>query len=47
MHNNDLHALYSSPNIIFITKLMKIGGVELVARKVEKRNTYKAFVEKT
>jgi hypothetical protein len=44
MHN-ELHTLYSSPNIITIIKSRKIRLAGHVARMGEMRNAYKILVE--
>jgi hypothetical protein len=40
LHNEQLHALYSSPNIIRILRPRKMTRIEHVARMGEKRNAY-------
>jgi hypothetical protein len=45
LHNEELHNLYSSPNIGVI-KSMRMRWVEHVACMVEMRNAYKLFVRK-
>jgi hypothetical protein len=42
----ELHNLYSSPNIIRMTKSRRITRTEHVARMAEKRNAYKILVGK-
>jgi hypothetical protein len=44
LHNEELHDLYSSPNIIRLIKSKRMRLAENVARIGEKRNTYKGFV---
>jgi hypothetical protein len=46
LHYEELHNLYSSPNIIIMTKSRRIRWVWLVACMVEKLKTYRAFVGK-
>jgi hypothetical protein len=46
LHNEELHDLYSSPNIIRIMKSMRIIWVGHVARMGEKRNAYRLLVGK-
>jgi hypothetical protein len=41
LHNEELHNLYSSPNIIRIMKLMKMRGTGHVTRMREKMNSYR------
>jgi hypothetical protein len=45
-HNEELHDLYFSPNIIFMIKSRMIQCVGYVAHMGEKRNGYKVLVEK-
>jgi hypothetical protein len=40
LHNEELHNLYSSPNIIRIIKSRRMRWAGLVARMGEKRNVY-------
>jgi hypothetical protein len=47
LHNEELHNLYSSPNIIRMVKLRRVrwaGHVERMEKK-KKRNAYKVLVE--
>jgi hypothetical protein len=44
LYNNELHNLYSSPNIIRIIKSGRMRWAEHVARMGEKRNMYRLFV---
>jgi hypothetical protein len=44
LHNEELHDLYSSPNIIRIIKSMRLRWAEHVARMGEKRNAYRLLV---
>jgi hypothetical protein len=46
LHNEELHNLYSSPNIIIMIKSSRIRWVRLVTCVVEKLKTYRAFVGK-
>jgi hypothetical protein len=43
IHNEELHNLYSSPNIIRIIKSRSVGWAGYVARMGEKRNAYGSF----
>jgi hypothetical protein len=44
LHNEELHDLYSSPNIIRIIKLRRMRWAGHVARMGEKRNVYRLLV---
>jgi hypothetical protein len=44
LHNDELHSLYSSPNIIRVIKSRKIRWVGHVARMGEGRGVYRVFV---
>jgi hypothetical protein len=46
LHNEELHILYSSPNIIRQIKSRRMMWAEHVARMVEQRRLYKVFVGK-
>jgi hypothetical protein len=46
LHNEELHNLYSSPNMIRIMKWMRMRRAGHVARMGEKRNVYRLLVEK-
>jgi hypothetical protein len=46
LHNEDLHNLYYSPNIIIIIKSRRMRWAGNVARKGEKRNAYRILVGK-
>jgi hypothetical protein len=46
LHNEELHNLYSSPNIIRIIKSRRMRWVGHVARMGEKRNMYRLLVGK-
>jgi hypothetical protein len=44
LHNEELHNLYTSPNIIIFTKSRRLIWVRHVARIGETRNAYKILV---
>jgi hypothetical protein len=46
MHNEELHGLYSSPNIIKKIKSRRMRWAEHVACMAEKRNAYRILVGK-
>jgi hypothetical protein len=46
LHNEELHNLYSSPNIIRIIKSRRMRWAEHVSRTGAKRNTYRILVGK-
>jgi hypothetical protein len=46
MHNEELHNLYSSPNIIRMVKSRRMRWTAHVARMTEKRNAYMILVGK-
>jgi hypothetical protein len=46
LHNEELHNLYSSPNIIRMIKSRRMRWAGHVARMVEKRNVYSILVGK-
>jgi hypothetical protein len=46
LHNEELHNLYSSPNIIGMIKSGRIRWVRHVTRMGEKRNAYRMLVVK-
>jgi hypothetical protein len=46
LHEEEPHYLYSSSSIVRIIKLRRMRWAELVARMVEKRNTYRLLVGK-
>jgi hypothetical protein len=46
LHNEELHNMYSSPNIIRMLKSMRMIGAGHVARMREKMNTYRILVGK-
>jgi hypothetical protein len=46
LHNEELHDLYSSPSIIKIIKSRRMRWAGHVARKGEKRNSYRLLVGK-
>jgi hypothetical protein len=46
LHNEELHHLYASPNIIMVIKLRKMRWVGHVTRMGEIRDAYKIMVGK-
>jgi hypothetical protein len=46
LHNEELHSLYSSPNIIRQIKSRRMRWAGHVARMGEERNVYKVLMEK-
>jgi hypothetical protein len=46
LHNKELYALYSSPNIIRVIKLRRLRWAGHVARMGERRGAYRALVGK-
>jgi hypothetical protein len=46
LHNDELHNLYSSPNIIRVIKSRRMRWAGHVARMGEKRNAYRILVGK-
>jgi hypothetical protein len=46
LHNKELHALYSSPNIIRVIKSRRLRWAEHVARMGERRGAYRVLVGK-
>jgi hypothetical protein len=46
LHNEELHNLYSSPNIIRVIKSRRMRWAGNLARMREKRNPYKILVGK-
>jgi hypothetical protein len=44
LHNNEFHALYSSPNIVRMIKSRRMKWAEHVARMEEGRGVYRVFV---
>jgi hypothetical protein len=46
LHNEELHNLYSSPNIIRVLKSRRMRWAGRVARMGEKRNVYRLLVGK-
>jgi hypothetical protein len=46
LHNKELHALYSSPNIIRVIKSRRLRWAGHVARMGERRGAYRALVGK-
>jgi hypothetical protein len=47
MHNEELHNLYASPNIIMVIKSRRITWAGHEARMGEMRNAYRILVEKS
>jgi hypothetical protein len=47
LHNKELYALYSSPNIIRVIKSRRLRWAGHVARMVERRGAYRALVGKS
>jgi hypothetical protein len=45
LHNKELYALYSSPNIIRVIKSRNLRWAEHVARMGESRGAYRVLVE--
>jgi hypothetical protein len=46
LHNEELHNLYASPNVIRVIKLRRIRAAQNAARVGEMRNAYKILVGK-
>jgi hypothetical protein len=46
MHNEELHNLYASPNVIRVVKSRRMRWTELVTRMGEMRNSYNILVGK-
>jgi hypothetical protein len=46
LHNEELHNLYSSPNIVVMIKSRRIRWVGYVGKMEEKRNAYTILVGK-
>jgi hypothetical protein len=46
-HNEELHNLYASPNVIKVIKSNRMRWMGYVARMGEMRNSYKIFGQKT
>jgi hypothetical protein len=46
LHNDELHSLYSSPNIVRVIKSRRMGWVGHVARMGEGRGVYRVLVER-
>jgi hypothetical protein len=44
LHNDELHSLYSSPNIVKVIKLRRMRWAGHVARMVEGRGVYRVLV---
>jgi hypothetical protein len=47
LHNEELHDLYSSPNIVRVIKSRRMRWAGHVARKREKRGVYRVWVGKS
>ena len=47
LHNKELYALYSSPNIIRVIKSTRLEWAEHVARMGDKRDVYRVLVGKS
>jgi hypothetical protein len=47
LHNEELHDLYSSPNVIRVIKSRKIRWAGHVTRMGERRGTYRILVERS
>jgi hypothetical protein len=46
LHNEEIHNLYSSPNIISMVKSRRVRWAGLIARMGERRNAYRLFAGK-
>jgi hypothetical protein len=46
LHNDELHSLYSSPNIVKVIKSRRMRWAEHVARMGEGRSVYRVLVER-
>jgi hypothetical protein len=46
LHNDELHSLYSSPNIVRVIKSRRLSWAGHVARMGEGRGVYRVLVEK-
>jgi hypothetical protein len=46
LHNDELHSLYSSPNVVRVIKLRRMKWVGHVARMDEGRGVYRVLVER-
>jgi hypothetical protein len=46
LHNEELYALYSSPNIVWVIKSRRLRWAGHVARMGERRGAYRALVRK-
>jgi hypothetical protein len=44
LHNDEVHSLYSSPNIVRVIKSRRMRGVGHVARRGEGRGDYRVLV---
>jgi hypothetical protein len=47
LHNDELHSLYSSPNIVRVIKSRRMRWVEHVARMGEGRGVYRVLAGRT
>jgi hypothetical protein len=47
LHNEELHDLYSSPNIIWVIKSRRMRWAVHVARMGNRRVAYRVFMEET
>jgi hypothetical protein len=47
LHNDELHSLYSSPNIVRVIKSRRLGWAGHVARMGERRGVYRILVGKS
>jgi hypothetical protein len=46
LHNEELHNLYTSPNIIMVMESVRVGWIRHVVSMGEMRNVYKILVKK-
>jgi hypothetical protein len=46
LHSEELHNLYTSPNIVMVIKLRRVKCAGHVARMGEMRNAYKIFIRR-
>jgi hypothetical protein len=44
LHDEEIHDLYSSPNVIPVIKSRRMNWAGQVARRVERRGTYRVLV---
>jgi hypothetical protein len=47
LHNDELHSLYSSPNIVMVTKSRRMRWAGHMARMAEGRGFYRTLVGRT